>query len=366
LHEASEEDLFEPLYEAIVDAKRWVTFFSRLCNAVGALSIGAIGFEVYGVEEGATGAAEIRYDRNASSPPGNGRPPRGRVHLQRRQNSDLADGAREFADRWREAATRGRIDHVLVVESPEGSIAACRHGEPFSGADRELFASILPHLVRALRLHVRFAEAAAVDRGATDVLDHLPFGVVLLDSRSRIVSRNRRAGELIEAEEGVKLVGDVLRAARSADADALSALLSSVCGTDGGRRSGGAVSLGRRGKRPLSLIATPLTDGHRDAFRHPVAMVVLADPDVAGEHPVNHVAQLYRLTPAEARIATLLTSGRTLEEVSDELGISLHTARTHLKRVLAKTDTTRQADLVRLILRVVPVNVPGQPRPRTA
>jgi len=39
-----------------------------------------------------------------------------------------------------------------------------------------------------------------------------------------------------------------------------------------------------------------------------------------------------------------------VEELAEELGITPLTARTHLKRVFAKTGTTRQADLVSLLL----------------
>jgi DNA-binding CsgD family transcriptional regulator len=36
--------------------------------------------------------------------------------------------------------------------------------------------------------------------------------------------------------------------------------------------------------------------------------------------------------------------------LSDRLCISRNTARTHLRRLFAKTDTTRQADLIRILL----------------
>jgi DNA-binding CsgD family transcriptional regulator len=45
-----------------------------------------------------------------------------------------------------------------------------------------------------------------------------------------------------------------------------------------------------------------------------------------------------------------LLHGRRVEDAADALGISAHTARTQLKRALAKTSTGRQAELVRLVL----------------
>jgi DNA-binding CsgD family transcriptional regulator len=46
----------------------------------------------------------------------------------------------------------------------------------------------------------------------------------------------------------------------------------------------------------------------------------------------------------------MLVSGHTLEQAADQLFISIHTARTHLKRILLKTDTGRQAELLRTML----------------
>jgi DNA-binding CsgD family transcriptional regulator len=65
--------------------------------------------------------------------------------------------------------------------------------------------------------------------------------------------------------------------------------------------------------------------------------------------------QLYGLTPAEARVANLLLEGLEVREAAERLGITLETARFHLKRVLAKTGTRRQTELLRLML-----SLPGQ------
>ena len=62
--------------------------------------------------------------------------------------------------------------------------------------------------------------------------------------------------------------------------------------------------------------------------------------------------QLWGLTAAEARVASLLAGGRSLHEISDLLEIGINTVRTHLQRIFMKTDTSRQGDLVRLLNRL--------------
>jgi DNA-binding CsgD family transcriptional regulator len=59
---------------------------------------------------------------------------------------------------------------------------------------------------------------------------------------------------------------------------------------------------------------------------------------------------LYALTPAEARLAAILTEGVSLRTSAERLGITFQTARDHLKRILSKTQTSRQSELMRLIL----------------
>ena len=63
--------------------------------------------------------------------------------------------------------------------------------------------------------------------------------------------------------------------------------------------------------------------------------------------------QLFEFTPAEAALALLLANGLTLDEASDELGITRNTAKSHLSSIFSKTGVTRQPKLVQLILKSV-------------
>ena len=63
-----------------------------------------------------------------------------------------------------------------------------------------------------------------------------------------------------------------------------------------------------------------------------------------------NLRQIYGLTPAEARVAEAVLDCKRLADVALKLGVSLSTVRTLLQRAFDKTDTRRQADLVKLIL----------------
>jgi DNA-binding CsgD family transcriptional regulator len=80
------------------------------------------------------------------------------------------------------------------------------------------------------------------------------------------------------------------------------------------------------------------------------AILFLHDPSARLKIEPATLGTLYGLTPAEARVAALLARGRTVSEICALLGVSPNTVRTHLKRVLQKTQTRTQAQLVHVLL----------------
>jgi DNA-binding CsgD family transcriptional regulator len=64
------------------------------------------------------------------------------------------------------------------------------------------------------------------------------------------------------------------------------------------------------------------------------------------------LARVFGLTPAEARLASIMAEGANLEQAADQLGVSRETARSQLKAVFAKTGTNRQSQLVALLSQV--------------
>ena len=70
-----------------------------------------------------------------------------------------------------------------------------------------------------------------------------------------------------------------------------------------------------------------------------------------------------RLSQTEAKLVQLMSNGMMLDEAAEELSISVHTARTHLKHIFHKTGLNRQAELIHrigcgpasLLLQIAPV-----------
>ena len=66
-------------------------------------------------------------------------------------------------------------------------------------------------------------------------------------------------------------------------------------------------------------------------------------------HPLEAIANAYRLTPAEMRVLMMIVQIGGVPEIAPVLGISETTVKTHLQHVYKKTGTQRQADLVKLV-----------------
>jgi DNA-binding CsgD family transcriptional regulator len=60
------------------------------------------------------------------------------------------------------------------------------------------------------------------------------------------------------------------------------------------------------------------------------------------------------LTNAEADVALRVVRGDGLKPISADLALSMATVKTHLHHIFDKTDTHRQAELVRLLLAIIP------------
>jgi DNA-binding CsgD family transcriptional regulator len=93
----------------------------------------------------------------------------------------------------------------------------------------------------------------------------------------------------------------------------------------------------------------PIRLSARDIFLRCFAVLALTPMTRPQAPPVELVQTLFDLTPAEARVARSLASGKTVEAIATEGGVSLTTVRTHVRGVLAKTGCERQAEVVALL-----------------
>jgi DNA-binding CsgD family transcriptional regulator len=254
----------------------------------------------------------------------------------------------------------GILHAIGMVPFRTGSVLALvslmrRIGAPsFSSDDLALLGRFMPHLQRALSIHRQLEAVELARTAASDALDCMAFGVVFLDGKGKVLFHNARTRELLDQADGLRLLPDGLSAANPSEAATLRRLIAQACQTGTGRAAaaGGALQVTHpSGRRPLTVLVAPFrSPAFALATERPAAVVFIGDPDRKLEGIGDVLRRLHHLTPAETSVATLLVEGRHTGEVAELLGISLFTARTHVKRVLAKVGVRSQTELVRVLL----------------
>jgi DNA-binding CsgD family transcriptional regulator/PAS domain-containing protein len=247
-------------------------------------------------------------------------------------------------------------------------------GQPlYTPEDGELLKLLSPHVCRAMTISDAFDLKTIKSEALEEALDGLSAGVFLLDADGRVVHTNQSAAHMIAAGGLISIRDQRLRPLNAASRDAMAAALVSGCATGISAGAGApTIALLDVDGTTAGMIATllPLEQARRSLLAEAAPSVsgttqacwalFVQDPHVALPMPGEAFAKLYKLTPAELRVALALAPGLTPEAAADMMGIALPTLRTHMQRIFAKTGTNRHADLVRLMLSTMPP-VSGRP-----
>jgi DNA-binding CsgD family transcriptional regulator len=248
--------------------------------------------------------------------------------------------------------------HMLQGEQKQplgGFTIFRREGEgPFTDAELAEADRYVPHLRRSAQIMARLQGARRERLALGEVVDRLPTGVLLLDSQRRVVVRNQTAQRIVDLDDGFGIDRSGPSATDARENATLQKLIADALDARGGleQTSRGFTTISRpSGKREYALMVTPLLAPVRGAASTDVVVAVFVVDPEGGVPPVAGVLEeLYSLTRSEAEIVRCLAMGLSLEEAAQARGISMNTARSHLKHAFSKTGTSRQGELVRLVI----------------
>ncbi len=267
---------------------------------------------------------------------------------------------------YREWLRRLDIHHMLgaVFPAADGAIGVLGIHRPrgagaYAAPERRQAELVLPHLQRALRLGQRLAAASGHHAAAVQALDRLDTGVLVVDEACRVIHASAMAEHLLRDNAELAIAGGRLWLRPPALHERLVALLRAALDTARGKpaKAGAALSIPRLRRMPLALEAAPLRPAPSAfAEQRPCALVFIRDPQA----PIAaaRLRELFGLTRTEAAVAAALAQGRSPEDIALGMGIGPATVRSHLKRILAKTGTHRQAQAVALLARSVATGPP--------
>ena len=223
-----------------------------------------------------------------------------------------------------------------ALRTDTGSLEA-----PMGNAPRWL-RHLVPHMMRAARLHAHVLDARYTQQDLQATFDLLPCPAFAIDADRRIERRNAAAAT--GSIEPLLVGADGRLHARTPEIerllDARIAECTAACHT--------AAVVFRLPDGPV-LCLRRLPSACRDGAR--LLITAEAGPDVL--HLDGAVLNaLYGLGAQEARIAGALLAGRSVGELARDWQLSKQTLRNRLSSVMSKTKTCRQAELVAQLARV--------------
>jgi DNA-binding CsgD family transcriptional regulator len=252
------------------------------------------------------------------------------------------------------------IDHAAFV-----LLQRTRHGDAILGIYRsrrqgefdesalDVLRLLLPHVQRAFNLHLKISDLKARTGGLTAALDMMPTGVVLVGAKGEIVLMNRTASAILARRDGLVATPAGLRAQCVSESNHLERLIrQGVAAFAGAGFSPAGLLISRSQQPPLQVLVTPAKNLALDITHAACAVVFITDP-AQKERPLQDVlGTFFGLTPAEARVAGMLGGGSSPREIAQRLDVSSNTIKSQLASIYGKTGTSRQAQLVRLLMRL--------------
>ncbi len=360
IHRGDLDALVELIYRAAIDTALWPELLKNVADELGGTSAWLSELDsVSGLGQGITARIDPRmpvlYQQHyAGLNPFPAATPAGKAVQSRRSPavllaSDLVeDAVLVKGDYYNEFMRPQDVHAVLIIRlAVIGRLSAAininrpKAWGPFGSQHLAKARLLADHLVRAFHLGKKIgATVTAPDAKAA----------IVLDAECQVRHVNDKAGHLIASQPGLLRVinatlclreaGDDLRLRKAVHEAASGESL--IC-------KGSIVVCGG-----MVLSIAPVRSTLMPIFSvRPLALVVIDDLQTDEAQARTLFTRALRLTPAESRVAYAFLEGAAPREIALRLGVSHNTVRVHFANIFSKTSVSRQADLARLLDRVI-------------
>ncbi|MBS0239827.1 MAG: helix-turn-helix transcriptional regulator [Proteobacteria bacterium] len=235
-----------------------------------------------------------------------------------------------------------RNGHVSCV-----GVVTATGTDPHTAEEVSAFQRLMPHLRRAVELNRKFRATKANAEASHGALDQLNFGVVLLGENGVVLRANAIAAALANSANGIRVVQGRLKIANTGAQNRLDYLVG--CAVNGVGPRGGPLLIPRAKGKPIFARILPYTGVSYDGVPAVHAIIYLRDPEASPAPAVDHIAMAYGLTSAESRVLRALLNDSDVRAIAENFGVSVATVRNQIARIMEKTGTTKQTQLMRLL-----------------
>lgn len=212
--------------------------------------------------------------------------------------------------------------------------------QDFSSRDERLALELMPHLRQAVQLTRSMTDAQTQICELHEAMDRFRLGLLMCDPDGTLCWSNEAAEQLLARRDALWLNSERQLTTRSAKETGALRQTIAKAARDAPESDDPHFLLVLRGTRgdPLQVRCHGLGQGR--------TLVMLRNPNSDSSLPPALLRQLFGLSPAESRLAAALCIGSTLNEYAAQAGITIGTARYQLKQVMAKTQVSKQSQLV--------------------
>ena len=270
-------------------------------------------------------------------------------------NGDILDMLGPESRAWAEQVEMGDSVGMLVTRTDHCRVIfmANRHRQfgPYSQQELLQMNLLAPHIENAVTLHLKLYQSSSDNENLALALNHVNKALVVFNALGTIAQANEAARTIIDgsqkltvSEEG-RLTSPDSRLARKIG----NAVTTSIVHSHQGKLEPSTLFISDPHER-IAIFLTPLSAENTDN-NGVLAELFCFENDQQPD--LEKLQSLFNCTPAESAVAGDMMLGLGAQEIADQRDISIHTARQHIKSLMAKNGYRKQTELVSMLARAL-------------
>jgi DNA-binding CsgD family transcriptional regulator/PAS domain-containing protein len=220
--------------------------------------------------------------------------------------------------------------------------------DEFSTQERHLLKQLMPHLQRSAALMLRVQALERLEKEGRFILENLPTAAFTLSAQNNVLSINKRAESLfvqghyfgtsqqklfVKGPMGNEFVSLLKRVTKTGTPESMVLAALNMADT-------------------IHATVSRFPQASQSAGQSAKLLVLISQPNHYRVASLQQLMQLFKFSPAEARLARAVAHGQELESFALEQGVKMTTIRSQMAAIFTKAQVKRQTELAKLILSI--------------